>query len=247
MEAIAQSPGLQHISEDIFKLLDKKSLINCREVNSSWKNVLDEPIFWLKKYEGAYPSSDVPKTWKTLAQELEGEKLVNEFVLALMKVWQWRKIMPFQFIKYLLESNKYPDLIEFILEHENPMSKLGRVFVNGTCMWNPRPIHFAALYGFTHVVGKITKMMESPIIKETQWGRNPIHFAAKKGHLDCVQILVGFTDTPLAVDDVGETPIHEAARRGHLDIVQYLVGFTDKPNNPNICCLYDYCKNKLHK
>ena len=55
--------------------------------------------------------------------------------------------------------------------------------------------------------------METPIIKETHRGRNPIHLAAWKGHLECVQILVGFTDTPLAVDDVGETPIHEAARR----------------------------------
>ena len=165
-----------------------------------------------------------------------------------------------------MKSDKYTELIEFILEHENPMSKLDdNVFVNSTYMQNPRPIHIAALYGVTHVVDKMTKIMETPIIKETQWGRNPIHLAARKGHLDCVQNLVGFTDTPLAVDYCGETPIHEAAQQGHLDIVQYLVGFTDKPNNPNICgytpidlakirnhiqvanFLYDYCKNKSCK
>ena len=119
MEAITNSPGLQHISDDIFKLLDKKSLINCREVNSSWKNVLDEPIFWLKKYKREYPSSDVPKSWKTLAQELEGEKLRNEFVLTLIKIWHWKKVLPFEIVKYLMKSDKHPDLIEFILEHEN--------------------------------------------------------------------------------------------------------------------------------
>ena len=128
-----------------------------------------------------------------------------------------------------MESGKYPDLIEFILEHENPMSKLGRVFVNGTCMWNPRPIHFAALYGITRVVDKMTKMMETPIIKETFWRRNPIHLAAKKGHLDCVQILVGFTDHPLAVDDFGFTPIKIAYMWNHIEVVNFLD---------------DYCKNK---
>ena len=51
MEAIIKTPGLQHISEDIFQFLDKTSLKNCREVNSSWKKVLDQPPFWLKKLE----------------------------------------------------------------------------------------------------------------------------------------------------------------------------------------------------
>ena len=49
METITKIPGLQHIAEDILKLLDKKSLMDCRLVNSSWKNVFDQPIFWIKK------------------------------------------------------------------------------------------------------------------------------------------------------------------------------------------------------
>ena len=49
MDIVTKTPGLQHLSEDIFKLLDKKSSLQCRLVNSSWKNVLDQPNFWLKK------------------------------------------------------------------------------------------------------------------------------------------------------------------------------------------------------
>ena len=44
---ITKSPGLQHIATDIFKLLDKESLLNCRSVNHSWKNIMDHPMFWL--------------------------------------------------------------------------------------------------------------------------------------------------------------------------------------------------------
>ena len=51
MDTIIKFPGLKHISEDIFKLLDTKSLMNCRSTNSSWKNVLAQSIFWLQKME----------------------------------------------------------------------------------------------------------------------------------------------------------------------------------------------------
>ena len=37
MDMITNVPGLKHISEDIFKLLDKYQLMDCRLVNKSWK------------------------------------------------------------------------------------------------------------------------------------------------------------------------------------------------------------------
>ena len=40
-------PGIQIVREDIFKLLDKESVLKCRMVNSSWKRFFDPPIFWL--------------------------------------------------------------------------------------------------------------------------------------------------------------------------------------------------------
>ena len=49
MDSFTKNPGLFHISEKIFKFLDQNSLMDCRMVNKSWKQVLDQPIFWLKK------------------------------------------------------------------------------------------------------------------------------------------------------------------------------------------------------
>ena len=60
-DRITKIAGLQHVSEDIFKLLDKKSLMDCRLVNSSWKKVLDQPMFWLNKLKSAKMSLDVQK------------------------------------------------------------------------------------------------------------------------------------------------------------------------------------------
>ena len=51
MDAITNIPGLWHISADIFNLLDKKSLVNCRLVNHSWREFLNKPKFWLKRLD----------------------------------------------------------------------------------------------------------------------------------------------------------------------------------------------------
>ena len=49
MEAIIKNPGLQHIVEEIFLHLDFKDILNCSLVNRSCRNILRNPIFWLKK------------------------------------------------------------------------------------------------------------------------------------------------------------------------------------------------------
>ena len=56
-------PRFQHITENIFKRLDKRSLANCREVGKTWKNVIDSKnLSWIliievpsiQKYKNTY-------------------------------------------------------------------------------------------------------------------------------------------------------------------------------------------------
>ena len=49
LESFINNPGLQHIAENILQNLDKHSLLKYRLVNSSWKRILDQPIFWFNK------------------------------------------------------------------------------------------------------------------------------------------------------------------------------------------------------
>ena len=79
MDTFTKTPGLQQISEDIFRNLDKKSLLNCRLVNLAWKGILDMPIFCLKKFI----SSEVVENWKYLSQQIEDKQIAKEFSLVL--------------------------------------------------------------------------------------------------------------------------------------------------------------------
>ena len=115
MEVITRNSGLHHISEDILQLVDIDSLMNCRLVNSSWKEILDQPIFWLNKmylvnsiifdieiiHNPSFTQElddqiqvyvkenstifDVQKKWKNLAQQIDNIQVCKEFVIILIK------------------------------------------------------------------------------------------------------------------------------------------------------------------
>ena len=266
MDAITKNPGLQHISEDIFKLLDKKSLMNCRSTNSSWKNVLQQPIFWLQKLEmdGWKALSkniqdqhiaqefvrdllqlekenippDVRYKWRALLQNLENDNELKEFVLILIKIYYNRgRFLPLELVEHLMNANKYPDLVESILENENPRSNISFFNQNskkyrGIRLYNVTSIHLAALYGLTEVVKKLSNKYDDPMVKSKS-GINAIHLAALNGHLNIVKHLMGFTNTPMALDIIEYSPIHFAAINGNLDTVKFLVGLTKTPNTPD--------------
>ena len=49
-EKILNTPGLQDIAEKIFGYLNVEDLENCQQINQSSKKILDNPMFWLKKF-----------------------------------------------------------------------------------------------------------------------------------------------------------------------------------------------------
>ena len=105
LDTMTKNPGLQHIVEIVFHFLDKKSLLNCRLVNTSWQKIVDQPSFCLKylKYYSwlcdpydpefddkvvedrkakcyndkgqIYSKEDVLAIWKSLANQLGDDDL----------------------------------------------------------------------------------------------------------------------------------------------------------------------------
>ena len=49
MEDIVKSPGLQHIIKTTLTFLDKHDIASFRLVNQYCKNIVNDPIFFLKK------------------------------------------------------------------------------------------------------------------------------------------------------------------------------------------------------
>ena len=178
-----------------------------------------------------------------LLSEIDADTISSQvqknFVLILMKNLGKFFWSPLEIVVKLKEAGeKFPHLIEFIIEHEDPTS---RVDVQGYEKWNRykglTSIHLAAFYNLPEVIKKITTKNYDhdgfPILKTTQ-DHTPIHFAAMAGNLNMVKHLATYTDNPNPRNIYGWTPLYYAAHYGHLDIIRFLVNFTDSPNAPNI-------------
>ena len=248
LDMITKVPGLKHICEDIFKLLDKYQSMDCRLVNKSWKEIVDQPMFNLKKMKSGDKydlPKDVHKNWKLLAQKLKDNYhlgVAQELVLILrkMSISMNEPKFPLEIVFALGKAEKYPSVMKFILENEDITQKISfrESFdqnVSFKC-WKVDKVNvidLAARFGLRETLEKLTAKYGSPMLNTDENGDNPIHLAALKGHLETIKFLSKFTDTPNAPNVDGDTPLAVAAAMGHLDAVKYFKTFTDTPNAPN--------------
>ena len=76
MEKIITNPGLQHLAENIFWNLDVEHLKICGLINQSCQQILDNPIFWLKKFRGL--SEENEKDWINVLKSLKNSEEKKE-------------------------------------------------------------------------------------------------------------------------------------------------------------------------
>ena len=228
-DQITKNPGLQHISDDVFKLLDKKSLMNCRLVNHSWNNVMCKPNFWFKKLkqdeedffkgfdeeesDDEEEGVDFLDSLKKLHQEL-GNDLQHEFILVLMSIYKIPLYIPkshnfrrrpnclLEIVMDLKRMGKCHELMKFILEYVDPFTP---VFISSGDLSEELPTNF-------------------PLSVLS------IHLAAFYGFVELVEKLIKKYDSPMVRTEQYLTPMHFAASNGHSNVVEFLAPLTDMPN-----------------
>ena len=78
IKTLTNNQGFLHLSEKIFLLLDNKSILTCRIVNPSWKNIIDNPIFWVKKIQLKGLSKDLHNVWVSTFLKITDYELRQE-------------------------------------------------------------------------------------------------------------------------------------------------------------------------
>ena len=77
MEKIIINPGLQHLAEKVFLNLDTEDLKICAEINQPCKQILENAMFWLKKFTSL--SKENQKDWmKVIKLVKNSEKITGE-------------------------------------------------------------------------------------------------------------------------------------------------------------------------
>ena len=69
MEKIINNPGLQHLAENVFWNLDVENLKQCAQINYSCKQILQNPLFCLRKFNGL--SKENQNEWIKVIQSVK--------------------------------------------------------------------------------------------------------------------------------------------------------------------------------
>ena len=243
MEKIINNTGLQHILEKVFWDLDVEDLKICGQINQACKQILENPMFWLKKFRSL--SKDNLKDWLQvikLAKNTDKEKAIICYLQ-----WNLKKevldvpcyssptvqdefkekikarITRSNFFKAEVVSDEDIEIVKILApltDNLNAPDEYGRT-----------PIQMAAIRGHTEIVRILAPFVN--ILFASPIGGTPLHEAARSGHTEIVKILIPLTD-PNSQDEKGRTPIYWAARRGHTEIVNILAPLIALTENPNV-------------
>ena len=82
----AQNRALNVIPEKIFGFLDPKDLLQCRLVHSSWKEIVDNPKFWLQILKSKGMVQYDVEMWKLFLEDTKQDRVRKEIKLCLMKL-----------------------------------------------------------------------------------------------------------------------------------------------------------------
>ena len=209
MENIVNNPGFQHLVINIFLNLNYKDLKACQLINQSANEILNDPMFWIRKFIQRGMSKENQKHWIKAIQSVTNSSSKEKSIILYLK-WNLKKGGIFDLPCYTSSAvqNDFRTQIRKRCGHWK-------------CNEN------------TEIIKILAPLTDNPNAP-TETGWTPMHGAAYYGHTEIVKILAPLTDNPNAPDKTGWTPIHEAACYGQTEIVKILAPLTNNPNAPNI-------------
>ena len=230
MENILNNPGLQHIAENIFLNLNYETLEVCQQINKNSKQILENPMFWLKKFIRRGLSKKNQMDWIEVIRITRETELEPYILSYLKRCSKNEKVvdLPCYINKDVIEKcSTYiqqflADFLKDPKEVQQDMMK-DQMFQ----LSNGNKIEDIQMYALIAVYLKLNPNAPQ------EYGITPIHIAADEGFVDFVQILAPLTENPNAPDEEGETPIHRATEWGRLNIVKILAPLTENPNAPD--------------
>ena len=95
LENLVNIPGFQHLAENIFLSLNYDDLKSCQLLNRSSKRILDNPLFWLKKFVQRGVSRKNEMDWLTAIKLTRNTKLETNVLFYLRRCFKHQRLVDF--------------------------------------------------------------------------------------------------------------------------------------------------------
>ena len=186
-----------HISEQIFEVLNDKTLVQCKEANRTLNNCVN----YMKG--GKFP-------WLRIIQKYIKFSDVDNNLKDIWKIFLFEKRLDNYFSGTDTKLKKFAIAVFKFFDHFHT-----RVGVK----WSP--IHIAAEQGHLYLCWHIASIMNTKHMdSKNTW--TPMHFTAQAGNLDVFKFLSEKNKLKNPETDTGITPLHLAALNGHLKMYQFI-------------------------
>ena len=177
MEKIISIPGFQHLAEKVFLNLDVEDLKICAQINQSCKQILQNPIFCLRKFE--HLSMENRKDWIKAIQSVKN----SDTGIAIISYLKWN-LKKDAFVD--LSSYSSPNVQDDFIEKIRNISKKKEMCNEDM-----------------EIVQILAPLTDNPNAQDEHLysKRTPIYWAACNGHTEIVKLLASLTDKPNAPND----------------------------------------------
>ena len=217
VNSIIGNPGFPVINEKILFSLDHESQMTFRQVCQSWREQVDQPVYWIKKHNLISHPNKLGNMWIDLVGRIQkGSYLEKEVIECLMK-W-YGKFYIEDALKGMLPTHiaarfGYINIVTFFASYlEN---------VNAPCPDGRTPLEISARYGSTEIF-KFLAPLEAKPNAPCPDGWTPLHIAAQYGSTEIFIFLAPQVKNPNAPDPDGWTPLQSAAQFGNTEIFKFL-------------------------
>ena len=242
MDYIINNPGLQKIIEKIFFNLDFHDLQACQLINKSSKEILDNPMFWLKKWKriiGGILSQKNDSDWKKAIQKIRGdtdlESNVRSYIKKIIQMGHFVDVPCFiddSAIDKFYNGYSVQEVQEGFIENDDGFLQIRwKVFYDHFLKTNEKYglIHYSAGCNKANLIKIFAPLVKNPNYLN-YYRQTPMGVAVANGDLDAVKSLVPFTTNANGKDISGMSSIQLAIMQGHTEIVKVLAPLCDNYN-----------------
>ena len=229
VNTILGNPGFPVINQNILFCLNQKSQMTFRQVCQSWKEEVDQPLFWIKKLNLKSHPKELGNVWIDLVGRIQkGSDLEKEVTECLMKWYGKFHLYSESGLKGISPTHiaarfGYTNIAMFVASYSEDVNAPKS---NG---WTP--LHIAAKHGRIKIFKFLASKVENPNVPKSD-GWTPLHITAKSGKTKMFKFLAPQVENPNAPNPGGWTPLQIAALRGSTEIFKFLVPQVANPNAP---------------
>ena len=251
MDQIIENPGFQHLTEKILLNLPFKDVISLQLVNKTLKEILDDPMFWIKKWILKGLSKKNKDDWIKAIQLTKNTKLAKIIILYAKKVLHRNRLVDFSchidektvdFFSKFSNETTFQNYFEHAFEDFFSIQRFdaGSIQICIALVKNPNVFNVIKMTPMLNAMSSgcndIVKVL-APFIGDAnaqpQTPLSPIQYAIQEFNTEAINFLVHFCDDYNCKFLNGINLIHFAVIHGNIEAIKILAPFLKNPLAPD--------------